>query len=524
MIFKSPHPDVTIPDISLTALVLARAQELGDKPALIDGPTGRTLTYGQLAAAVGKVAASLAQRGFRKGDVFAICSPNLPEYAVAFHAIASLGGIITTVNPLYTTAELAHQFEDAGAKYLLTAPPFLNKAQEAAAKTGVQEIFVFGEAEGATPFETLLTGSGQPPEILINPRQDLVALPYSGGTTGPPKGVMLTHYNLVAELCEFTGVLDAAVVKESDTVLAFLPFFHIYGAVIFLNFSLYQGATVVTMPRFDLEQYLQLIQHYKVTYLHLAPPIVLALAKHPIIANYHMEQVRIALSGAAPLSETIANALFERLGFRVFQGYGMTELSGACHFGPSTPDKIKPASAGRLMPNNECKVVDLVSGKTLAPGKQGEILVRGPIVMQGYLNQPEVTAETIDAEGWLRTGDIGYANAEGYFYIVDRAKEMINYKGYKVAPAELETVLISNPAIADAAVIPSSDEEAGEIPKAFVVLKEDLSPAEIMDFVAGQVAPYKKVRKVEIIDQIPKSAAGKILRRVLIEQERAKNE
>ncbi|MCP4361460.1 MAG: AMP-binding protein, partial [Chloroflexi bacterium] len=185
MIFKSPHPDVTIPDISLTALVLARAQELGDKPALIDGPTGRTLTYGQLAAAVGKVAASLAQRGFRKGDVFAICSPNLPEYAVAFHAIASLGGIITTVNPLYTTAELAHQFEDAGAKYLLTAPPFLNKVQEAAAKTGVQEIFVFGEAEGATPFETLLIGSGQPPEILINPRQDLVALPYSGGTTGP---------------------------------------------------------------------------------------------------------------------------------------------------------------------------------------------------------------------------------------------------------------------------------------------------------------------------------------------------
>jgi acyl-CoA synthetase (AMP-forming)/AMP-acid ligase II len=521
MIFKSPYPDVAIPEVALTTFVLQRARELGDKPALIDGPSGRTITYGQLPGLVAGVAAGLAARGFQKGDRFAIFSPNLPEYVVAFHAVASLGGVVTTANPLYTARELGSQLNDAGARYLLTIPQLLATAREAAGQSSVEEIFVFGEAEGATPFAALLAGNAQPPEVAIDPRPDLVALPYSSGTTGLPKGVMLSHYNLVAQLCLVEGVADVRQVAETDTLLAFLPFFHIYGIVSFLSLSLHQGATIVTMPRFDLEQYLQLAQQYQVTILHLVPPVALALAKHPVVGNYDLSRVRAAFSAAAPLGETVANVLYERLGFRISQAYGMTEVSGASHLGPNVPEKLKPASAGRCLPNTECKVVDAISDAPLGPGELGEILVRGPIVMQGYLNQPEATAATIDAEGWLRTGDIGYVDADGDFYIVDRAKELIKYKGLQVAPAELEAVLLGHPSIAEAAVIGIADEEAGEVPKAFVVRKADLTPEEVIAFVAERVAPFKKVRAVEFVDQLPKSLTGKLLRRVLIEREQA---
>ena len=318
---------------------------------------------------------------------------------------------------------------------------------------------------------------------------------------------MLTHYNLVAQLCALEGVTDAELVIPQDTVLAFLPFFHIYGIVAFLNLSLHQGATVVTMPRFDLEQYLQLVQKYGVTIMHVVPPIALALAKHPIVANFNLSKIRGAFSATAPLSDTVANALFERLGFRVSQAYGMTEVSGASHLGPTTPDKIKPASGGRLMPNMECKIVDVGTHNEVPAGEQGEILVRGPIVMQGYLGQAGATAATIDADG-----DI---------FIVDRTKELIKYKGLQVAPAELEAVLLGNPAIADACVIGVADEEAGEVPKAFVVKKSEISADEVLAWVAARVAPHKKVRSVEFMDQLPKSATGKLLRRVLIERERS---
>jgi acyl-CoA synthetase (AMP-forming)/AMP-acid ligase II len=520
MIFKSLYPDVTIPETSLTEFVLQHARELGDKPALIDGPTGRTITYAQLPGLIARVAAGLAQRGLQKGDVLAIYSPNLPEYPVAFHAVASLGGVVTTANPLYTAGELANQLNDAGARFLLTIPQFLGTAREAAGQSKVEEIFVFGEAEGATPFAALLAGDGSPPQVAINAREDLVVLPYSSGTTGLPKGVMLTHHNLIAQICTLQGVTDAALISDADTVLAFLPFFHIYGIVAFMNFSFYLGATVVTMPRFDLEQYLGMVQKYGVTILHLVPPVVLALAKHPIVANYDLSRVRGAFSAAAPLSETVASALFGRVGFRVSQAYGMTEVSGASHLGPTTPEKIKPASAGRVMPNNECKVVDVVSGETLPPGQNGEIMVRGPIVMQGYLNRPDATAATIDADGWLHTVDIGYADEDGDFYIVDRVKELIKYKGLQVAPAELEAVILGHPAVADAAVIGVANEEAGEVPKAFVVRKGEITAEELIAFVAGRVAPHKKIRAVEFMDQLPKSATGKLLRRVLIARER----
>jgi acyl-CoA synthetase (AMP-forming)/AMP-acid ligase II len=521
MPFRSLYPDVVIPETALTRFVLDGAAARGDKPALIDGPSGRTITYAQLPALVARAAAGLAARGLKKGDCFAILSPNLPEYVIAFHAVASLGGVVTTINPLYTAGEVAKQLQDSKARFLLTVPPFLATAREAAQQSNVEELFVFGEAEGATPFAALLARDGAPPDVAIDARKDLVVLPYSSGTTAFPKGVMLSHYNLVAELCSVKGVTDAALITPQDTVLAFLPFFHIYGIVSFMNLSLHLGATVVTMPRFDLEQYLQLVQKYGVTILHVVPPVVLALAKHPIVANFDLSKVRGTFSAAAPLGDAVATALFQRLGFRVSQAYGMTEVSGASHLGPTTEDKIKPASGGRLMPNLECKIIDLRTDAELPPGEQGEILVRGPIVMQGYFGQSGATKATIDAEGWLHTGDIGYVDADGDFFIVDRTKELIKYKGLQVAPAELESVLVGNPAIADACVIGVADEEAGEVPKAFVVKKGEISADEVMAWVAARVAPHKKVRRVEFIDALPRSAAGKLLRRQLIERERA---
>ncbi|HYG79481.1 MAG TPA: 4-coumarate--CoA ligase family protein [Pyrinomonadaceae bacterium] len=517
MIFRSPYSEVTVPEQPLPEFVLRRAAELSDKPAFIDAATGRAMTYGELADAVRRAASGLHARGLRKGDVLALFSPNLIEYAVAFHAVATLGGVVTTVNPLYTAAEVAHQLKDARAKFLLTIPPLLDKALEAAEGTGVSEVFVFGEAEGATPFSALLRNEGVLPETEIDPRADLVALPYSSGTTGVAKGVMLTHYNMVANLCQLQ---DHDLTSERDTLIAILPFFHIYGLNVVMNYGLAKGATIVVMPRFEMEQFLAALQTYGVTRAHLVPPIILALAKLPVIDEYDLSKLELIMSGAAPLGESLSTACAERLRCVIKQGYGMTESSPVTHMCCEDPSGIKYGSVGQCVPNTECKVVDLETGAELGPGQEGEVWVRGPQVMKGYLNRADATAQTVDAEGWLHTGDIGYADAEGHFYIVDRAKELIKYKGFQVAPAELEAVLLTHPAVADAAVIPSPDEEAGEVPKAFVVLKNEATEGELKEFVAARVAPHKKIRRLEFIEQIPKSPSGKILRRVLVQRER----
>jgi acyl-CoA synthetase (AMP-forming)/AMP-acid ligase II len=518
MIFRSPYPNVSIPEMSVPEFVLRGASTRGDKPALVDGASGQTITYAQLAESVRRMAASLSARGFGKGDVFAIFSPNVPEYAVALYAASSLGAASTTINPLYTADEVAHQLKDAGAKYLLTVPALIDKAEEAARKAGVEEIFVIGEAEGATPFASLLESDDSLPEVRINAREDVFALPYSSGTTGLPKGVMLTHYNLVANLCQQESINP---INETDTLLCILPLFHIYGMAVILNMGLYKGATIIMMQRFDLERVLKVMQDYGVTYAHLVPPIILALAKQQIVDAYDLSKLHTIFSGAAPLSESVTTACIKRLkNCQIRQGYGMTETSPVIHMSPTDPLQIKHGAVGQCIPNTECKIVDMETGRALGHNQEGEICMRGPQMMKGYLNRPEATASTIDPDGWLHTGDIGYADDDGHFYIVDRAKELIKYKGFQVAPAELEALLLSHPAIADAAVIPCPDEEAGEIPKAFVVMKAEAGDEEIMSYVAERVAPYKKIRRIERIEQIPKSASGKILRRVLVARER----
>jgi acyl-CoA synthetase (AMP-forming)/AMP-acid ligase II len=503
---------VSIPEIPLTDFVLGDATARGDKPALIDGPTGQSITYEGLAQSVGAVAGGLAARGFAKGDVLAIYCPNSPEYAVAFHAAASLGGINTTINPLNTAGELAAQLNDSSARFLLTIPQLMEAASSAAGASKVEEIFVFGEAPGATSFASLASAGVDPPKVDIDPRKDVVALPYSSGTTGGPKGVMLTHFNLVANLCQTEAVLK---VKESDTAIGILPFFHIYGMTVIMNSVIHRGATVVTMPRFDLEQFLATLQDHRVTRAYLVPPIVLALAKHPAVDNYDLSALQLIMSGAAPLGADLSEACAQRLGCLVIQGYGLTETSPVTHINDEDPDGNKPGSIGPVVPNTEAMVVDPQSGAELTSGDRGEVWIRGPQVMLGYLNNPDATAATVDKKGWLRTGDVGYFDIDGYFFLVDRLKELIKYKGYQVAPAELEALLVSHPSVADAAVVPAADEEAGEVPRAFVVKRDDVSAEELMGFVAERVAPYKKIRYLEFIDEIPKSASGKILRRFL---------
>ena len=513
----SPHPDVTVPDLPLHEFVLADAIGRADQAALIDGPSGRTLTYGQLAAGVRRVAAGLAARGFAKGDVFAIYSPNVPEYALAFYGVSAAGGINTTISPLYTTDELTRQLSDAGARFLLTVPPFLDKALEAAGRSGVEEVFVLGQAEGATPFASLMEAGDTPPEVDIDPADDLVVLPYSSGTTGVNKGVMLTHRNLVANLCQGEPVLLAG---EGERLIAVLPFFHIYGLVVLMCAAISRGSTLVTMPRFDLEQFLGLLQDQRITRAYLAPPIVLALAKHPLVGNYDLSSLKSIFSGAAPLDASLEGACAERLGCEVMQGWGLTETSPVVTTNYNAPQGPKPGSVGVPLPNTEMRVVDPATGADVSRGETGELLVRGPQVMKGYLNSPEATAAMLDPEGWLHTGDLGRIDEQGYVYIVDRVKELIKYKGLQVAPAELEAVLLSHPAVSDAAVVRYPDEEAGEVPKAFVVASSPVEPEELMAFVAERVAPHKKVRQVEFVDEIPKAASGKILRRVLMERDR----
>jgi len=526
MIVRSSSPDVAIPDVNIADYVLRHADRLGDKPAIVDGPTGRTLTYRQLADGVRRAATGLARRGFGRGDVLAIYSPNVPEYAVAFLAVAAVGGTNTTVNPLYTAAELATQLADARARCLVTVPMFLDKAREAAAKTGVEEIFVLGAGEGATPFADLLQSPPAPPAVAVDPARDVVVLPYSSGTTGLPKGVMLTHRNLVANLQQCEGMQGFECFGERDVVMAVLPFFHIYGMVVIMMLALAHGGTLVTMPRFDLVDFLNLVQKHRATVLPIVPPIVLGLVKHPAVAQFDLSSVRLVFSGAAPLGEEVARELSARLGCPVVQGYGMTEASPVTHLSPTVNAPRKPGSIGKVVPNTEVKIVDTATGAELGVRQEGELLIRGPQIMKGYLNRPQETAECIDREGWYHTGDVGYVDEEQWFYIVDRTKELIKYKGMQVAPAELEALLLTHPAVLDVAVVRKDDEEAGEVPKAFVVLRPDeasraTSADALMRWVADRVAPHKRVRHVEFIDQIPKSASGKILRRVLIDRERA---
>jgi acyl-CoA synthetase (AMP-forming)/AMP-acid ligase II len=515
--WRSDVADVEVGGISLPEFVLEHAGRLADKPALVDAASGRSISYGRLAGGVERVAAGLAARGFGEGDVLALYSPNLPEYVLAAYGAMAAGGVVTGANPLLTAEELAGQLADAGASILVTVPPFLDRARAAAEKAGVDEVLVFGEAEGATPFSVLVAHDHPPAVAAIDPEDTLASLPYSSGTTGLPKGVELTHGMLVTNARQSQATMG---VSEDDVVLAVAPLFHALGFNTVLACGLRAGATVVTMPRFDLEDFLRVVQEHRVSFTIVVPPIMLALANHPLVDRSDLSSLRVVGCGAAPLGADLEQRSADRVGCAVIQGFGMTEMTATIAISPiRTPRR---GASGRLLANTEARIVDPATGASLAPGRTGELWVRGPQIMRGYRDRPEATAATVDAEGWLHTGDLCYFDEDGYLYVVDRLKELIKYKGYQVAPAELEHLLLAHPAVADAAVVPRPDEEAGEIPVAHVVPLAEVTAEELLAWVAERVAPYKRVRAVRFTDQIPKSPSGKLLRRLLVEAERSR--
>lgn len=516
MIHESPWPSLgTYAPLTVPQMVEATVRRLPDKPALVAGD-GASYTYSDWWTAVRGLARTLQDDGIAPGDMIGIFAPNSVEYAVALHAGLLIGATITTLNPLYREREVEHQLNDSGAKLVFTLSALKPLVEET--KQHLPKLARVVELESV--WDMARSAKGEPAPVQVDPLTHVAVLPYSSGTTGLPKGVMLTHQNLTANIRQ-TMALE--MTTENAVVLDFLPFYHIYGMMVLLNCGLVAGATQVILPRFDPEAALHLIQQHRVSDLYVVPPVLLAMVgQQPKLSSFDLSSLRFIMSGAAPLPPEVGRQAQQLLKCTVMQGYGMTESSPITNVNPlSNP---REGTVGPPVADTREKIVSLDTGDVMPPGEIGELLVYGPQVMQGYWGRPDATAETITPDGWLRTGDIASADADGYVRIHDRKKEMIKYKGYQVAPAELEGLLMEHPAVRDAAVIPKADAEAGEVPKAFVVPHD---PASIdldgvLAFVADKVAPYKKIRHIEIVEAIPKNPSGKILRRQLIEQERAK--
>ncbi len=510
-IYKSPLPDVDIPDVTITAHVLRKADQLADRVAIRDHAGASSYTFAELRAAIHSLAGGLAARGVGPESVVGLMAPNVPEYAVVFHGVAVAGGAVTTINPTYGAEEVRHQLTDAGASTLFTVPMFLDTALEAIEGTDVSEVIVIGDAEdGATPMSDVFGDAIE--QVPVDLDEHTVVLPYSSGTTGLPKGVMLTHRNLVANIEQCAHAIKYG---DDEVALAALPFFHIYGMQVLMNGLLANGVTTVTMPRFDMAEALEAVQSLKITRFFAVPPMILGLAKHPIVDQYDTSSIRHVFSGAAPLGAELAAEASARLGCEVVQGFGMTELGPVSHC--TVEGEYRPGTSGVTISNTESRIVDPATGEDQPVGERGELWVRGPQVMKGYLNNPEATAATIDADGWLHTGDVAIIDEHHHMTIVDRLKELIKYKGFQVAPAELEALIITHPKVADVAVIGVPDDEAGEIPKAFVVPApgETVTLDDIQALVGEHLVSYKQIRLLEVLDAIPKSASGKILRKDL---------
>ena len=505
------------------------ARRLPHKTAIVDGEF--SYTYQQLDMYSDRLAAALALLGFGKGDVVGILAPNCVEFEVAFFGILKAGATATTINSGYREREVAHQLNNSGARGLIAHESLAHLIEGAGESIPALErvIEIQGTSRDPAKFWGLIERApATPPRVDIDPMEDLAALPYSSGTTGLSKGVMLTHYNLTANLRQFMERPGEALqVTEDDALLAHLPLFHIYGMQVLMNAVIAAGGTQVLMGRFGMEEMLGLIEAHKVTQLYTVPPVGIGLTLYPKLGGYDLSSMTAACLAAAPASEDLQVRVQEACGFPVFQAYGMTELSPVATIDYIEPARATPGSVGTAAADTDLRVVDLDAGTTdVAEGEIGELLVRGPQVMKGYYNNAAATQETITADGWLHTGDIVRMDAGGRVWILDRKKELIKYKGFQVPPAELEGLLLEHPAIADAAVIGKADAESGEVPKAFVALKQgaDVSADEVMGFVAERVATFKQVRDVEFVDAIPKNPSGKILRRALMEREQAAGE
>ncbi len=546
------------PEIPVHEILDQTAARVPNRIAIIF--SGMELTFGELKNLTVRFAAALADTGVKKGDRVAIHLPNCPQFAIAYYGILRIGAVFTPLSPLLSPREAQHQLKDSGAETLISLDLLFPGIKDIIPETDVKRVITTSIADCyntvIAPLKPLskidvpdtidmvpLLKQYEPkaPDVNIDVKKDLAHLAYTGGTTGFSKGVMVTHYNVMVNVCQygnwFSGaqlemvdgvvtpvfppgvdpVEDRITARDREISLVVAPWFHAMGTVGYLSSQIFGGTTMVVLPRFDPKEYMENIVKYKVTMIGGAPQLYIPLFQLPDFESYDLSSVKVASSGAAPLPLSVLERM--RIAFHnalVREGYGLTECTMGATAGPPDPEGMRYGSVGIPVFDTELKAVDPVTGDDLSPGQEGEICIRGPQLMQGYWNKPGETAKILK-DGWLYTGDIGREDEDGYFYITGRKKDMIIYKGYNVYPREIEEVVFQHPAVQRAAVLGKEDPDGGEIPVAFIELKKGASATaeDIMEHTNSQIAPYKKIREVHFIDSIPISAAGKVLKRNL---------
>ena len=528
------------PEIPVYALLDESAEKHPDATALIY--QDKRITYQELKEEVDRFATALQKMGVARRDKVALFLPNIPQFVISYYGALKAGAIVTAISPLYKEREAVHQIHDSGAETLvildLLYPAVENVMGELGLKrtivTGIKDYLptvkrVLGSLLGKVPsydvkmgedmhrFLDLIKGYPPSPEpVEVDPKEDLALLQYTGGTTGIPKGAMLTHYNLVSNAFMCNAWLNA---KEGEEVqINVLPLYHIYGMTVTMNNAIASAGSMVLFPRFDAKEVLTSIQKYKATIFGGVPTLYTALINTPDISTYDLSSIKFCISGASPLPPEVQKKFMELTGGVLVEGYGLTEASPVTHANPLDPtlETVKIGSIGFAWPDTEAGIMGKETGELLPFGDIGELVIKGPQVMKGYWNMQEET-DAVLKDGWLYTGDIARMDEEGYFYIVDREKDLIKFRGYSVYPREIEDVLYEHPAVKIAAVVGKPDDVSGEIPKAFLVLKEgaEATEEEMIEFVRERIAPYKRIREVEFRDELPMTLVGKVLKKDL---------
>jgi 4-coumarate--CoA ligase len=518
-VFRSRLPDIELPtQMTLNDYIFENVSDNLERVAIIDGPTGQHWTFKDTLLLSRKVAAGLNNLGIRKGDVIALLLPNCAEFIFSFLGAAACGAVVTTSNPEYTEREIAHQFNACETKLIITQAALVRKVQA----LGKIVVTTDSPPEGALPISVLFESDEEDARTVNIHPDNFLCIPFSSGTSGLPKGVILTHKSVVCNVAQqVDGENPTQYLEKEDMIISLLPMFHIYSLSCILLCPLRRGCAIVIMPKFSIPELLRLVQEHKITFLPLVPPIVLALAKSPSMDQYDLSSVKKVMCGAAPLGKELTAKFEAKLPNAIMgQGYGMTEAGCAVSISLNLskfPIPVKSGSCGTIIRNTEAKIVDPQTGESCSYNELGELCIRGPQIMKGYLNDPEATFETIDKDGWMHTGDIALIDEDEELYIQDRLKELIKVKGFQVAPAELEALLLSHPSVANVGVVGKEDEVAGEVPVAFVVRTQDapITEADVKEFISKQCVFYKRLSAVHFVDSIPCSRSGKILRKEL---------
>jgi len=545
------------PEQPVYSLLDNTATRVPNRLSIIFG--GMELTFSELKNLADRFANALIALGLKKGEKVAIHLPNCPQFAIAYYGVLKTGATFTPLSPLLAPQEVLYQLNDSGAKILISLDLIYPGIASIISKTTVDKVISTSIADCYNPViqplkplekiqvpdtidmaELLKKHQPEVPDVAIDVFSDLAHLSYTGGTTGLSKGVMLTHYNVVANVVQFSNwfsggqieiidgvpttvfppgvdpVRDRPIARDQEIALVVVPWFHAMGTIGYLNNMVYGGNTMIVFPRFEPQEYIEAVRKYNATMLGGAPQLYIPLINLPNFDSYDFSNIKLATSGAAPLALPVLEKMLDTFSGVVCEAYGLTECTMGATANPPDRSKIRVGSVGVPVFDTECKVLDLETGEDLSPNHEGEICIKGPQVMKGYWNNPEETAEVLKGE-WLYTGDIGKEDEDGYFFITDRKKDMIIYKGYNVYPREIEEVIFKHTAVEQCAVIGQTDMNFGEFPVAFVQLRQgtDVTEEELMAHTNSQIAAYKKVRKVKFLDAIPVSPAGKVLKREL---------